>query len=389
MFKNQVNKFYLASFLKNQTYFVPIMVIFFQDLGLSYSEIFWIYTMGSIFSFIIEIPTGLFADIFGKRKSIILSKLFIFISFIFFGLATGFWSLILANLLYELGKSFRSGTETAFVYDYLAQTQGSPGYTRVKADQKFYARLSESIGTAVGGFLAVKLGFSAVFFIAAIPALINFLQTLSWVSIKENSEAYSLKSSLIFAGDSLRSLFKNKILITIVMNILIFTATLFAIDKFIQPYMKAVGVELAYFGLIYSGFLLIIAFLVKYISKLEDIYGGEKVMNFISFFAFVPMIILGLGYSGLLGIILFFLAIAVENVRSPIANSVFHDNVESKNRATMGSILELMKTSGKLVILPVAGYLADSYSIQAAILIFSLVILISSIVFWLPSKKTA
>ncbi|PIT90529.1 MAG: hypothetical protein COU22_01650 [Candidatus Komeilibacteria bacterium CG10_big_fil_rev_8_21_14_0_10_41_13] len=163
MFKNQVNKFYLASFLKNQTYFVPIMVIFFQDLGLSYSEIFWIYTMGSIFSFIIEIPTGLFADIFGKRKSIILSKLFIFISFIFFGLATGFWSLILANLLYELGKSFRSGTETAFVYDYLAQTQGSPGYTRVKADQKFYARLSESIGTAVGGFLAVKLGFSAVF----------------------------------------------------------------------------------------------------------------------------------------------------------------------------------------------------------------------------------
>jgi len=212
---------------------------------------------------------------------------------------------------------------------------------------------------------------------------------LSWVNIKENSEAYSLKSSLIFAGDSLRSLFKNKILITIVMNILIFTATLFAIDKFIQPYMKAVGVELAYFGLIYSGFLLIIAFLVKYISKLEDIYGGEKVMNFISFFAFVPMIILGLGYSGLLGIILFFLAIAVENVRSPIANSVFHDNVESKNRATMGSILELMKTSGKLVILPVAGYLADSYSIQAAILIFSLVILISSIVFWLPSKKTA
>ena len=52
----QVNKFYLASFLKNQTYFVPIMVLFFQDLGLNYSQIFWVFTVGSIFSFIIEIP---------------------------------------------------------------------------------------------------------------------------------------------------------------------------------------------------------------------------------------------------------------------------------------------------------------------------------------------
>src|SRR3989339_2261030 len=100
----QVQKIYLASFLKNQTYFVPIIIIFFQTFGLTYSEIFWIFTIGSVFSFLIEIPTGIFADLYGKRLSIIISKFLIFIAFIAFGFSFGFWSLILANLLYELGK---------------------------------------------------------------------------------------------------------------------------------------------------------------------------------------------------------------------------------------------------------------------------------------------
>src|SRR5680860_522448 len=97
----QVSKFYLASFLKNQIYFVPIIVLFFQDIGLSFAQIFWVFTIGSAFSFLIEIPTGIIADRYGNRKSIIISKLLIFASFIFFGFASSFVSLLLANLIYE------------------------------------------------------------------------------------------------------------------------------------------------------------------------------------------------------------------------------------------------------------------------------------------------
>ena len=145
----QVQKFYLASFLKNQIYFVPVIVLFFQDLGLNYSQIFWIFTIGAAFSFLMEIPTGVIADLFGNRRSIIWSKLLIFISFIAFGFAFNFWTLLIANLIYELGKSFRSGTETAYVYNYLAENKGAPSYTVVKANQKFYARLSESLSMFV------------------------------------------------------------------------------------------------------------------------------------------------------------------------------------------------------------------------------------------------
>ena len=72
---NQVNKFYLSSFLKNQTYFTPIMIIFLQFYKLSYSQIFWVYTIAAIANILLEIPTGIFADLVGRKKTMILSRM--------------------------------------------------------------------------------------------------------------------------------------------------------------------------------------------------------------------------------------------------------------------------------------------------------------------------
>ncbi|MBU1202449.1 MFS transporter [Patescibacteria group bacterium] len=385
----QINKIYLASFLKNQTYFVPIIVLFFQDLGLSYSQIFWIFTVGSIFSFVIEIPTGIFADLYGKRKSIIISKFFIFLAFILFGFSFNFLTLLLANLIYELGKSFRSGTETAYVYNYLAANKNNPSYIYVKTNQKFYARISESIGTALGGYIAYKFGFNIVFFAAAIPAFINFLQTLSWEKLAECDKKrpkFTIKNDLYFAKDAVKEVLLKSELRTIVFNITIFTASFIALEKFVQPYMKSVDIPLQYFGLIYSGFLLLVAFLARYAAKLEEKFGGVRMMNYLSLVSFLPLLILGFGHASYWGVFVFFFVMLVENIRSPVANALFHDNISSDNRATMGSILQLFESLGQLLVLPMIGYLTDLYSIYTSIMILAILILINGILFWVPKQ---
>jgi len=388
---NQINKFYLASFLKNQTYFVPIMILFFQDIGLNYTNIFWIFTIASVFSFIIEIPTGVFADKYGNRKSIILSKFFIVISFIIFGLANNFIILLVANLIYELGKSFRSGTETAFIFNYLSQDKNHPSYTKIKINQKFYARISESFAALLGGFVAYRLGFNIVFFIAAIPALINFTQTLSWEKIKadeENKEnKIGLRENWKFIKISFSEIKNNKIVLNIILNIALFSASFSALEKFVQPYMKNAGIELQYFGIFYSIFLIIIALIVKVSSRLEDKWSPEKIMNYSGLVAFLALIPLSLGGNSVLMVGLFFIVLLLENFRSPIANNLFHEQVPNNKRATMGSILELFKSLNKLWILPFIGYLADIYSMKVAILIISILILINSFIFLVPIKK--
>ncbi len=384
---NQINKFYLASFLKNQIYFVPIIVLFFQDLSLSYSQIFWIFTIGSAFSFLVEIPTGVIADIYGNRRSIIWSKFFIFISFIFFGFAFNFWSLLIANLIYELGKSFRSGTETAYIYNYLAETKGAPSYTVVKVNQKFYARISESLAALFGGFIAYRLGFNWVFFIAAIPALVNFIQTLSWAHLQEADKGMikSWKNSFVFTKNAFNELKQNKVVIRIILNISLFSAAFAALEKFVQPYMKNAGLDLQYFGAVYAIFLIIVAFVVKYAAKLEDRWGGVKIMNYSGFLAFLPLIILATGISSIWAVALFFLVLMIDNFRSPVANTLFHEQVGSANRATMGSILSLVTALNQLWVLPIIGYLADWFSMTWAILMIAIIVIVNALLFWIKT----
>lgn len=363
------------------------MVIFFQDLGLSYAEIFWVLTGGSMLSFFIEIPTGVIADLYGKRKSIIISKFIIALAFIAFGLAGGFWTLLLSNLIYELGKSFRSGTETAYVYDYLDSDKTAPKYTRVKAGQKFYARLSESIATAAGGFLATLWGFNFVFFLAAIPAGFNFIQTLTWKKIPEHHDKRGLVNSLKFIQRTFKTTWNNPGLPVIIINVALFTSSFVALATFVQPYMQNAGLPLKWFGLVYSGFLIIAAFLARFSSNLEKKFGGAKVMNVLTLGAVVPLIILGLGHVSFLGIGLFFIVLLVENMRSPIANSIFHERVESKQRATAGSILSLAKTAVQIALLPAIGYFADAFDIYTAILILAIPVLITGTIFHVRKTK--
>jgi MFS family permease len=385
----QVQKFYLASFLKNQIYFVPVIVLFFQDLGLNYSQIFWIFTIGAAFSFLIEIPTGVIADLYGNRRSIILSKFLIFVSFIAFAFSFNFLTLLIANLLYELGKSFRSGTETAYVYNYLAENKEAPSYTVVKANQKFYARLSESLGALLGGFLAYYLGFTWVFFIAALPAFINFIQTLSWEKLKEADQGAekSWQNSYLFIVSAFKVLKENKIAQRIIVNISLFSASFVALDKFVQPYMKNVGLDLQYFGVVYAVFLIIIAFLVKKAVKLEERWGAARIMNYSGLLAFIPLLILASGLQSIWAVALFFFVLMIANFRSPVANTLFHEQVASNQRATMGSILALFTSLNQLWILPIIGYLADWRSMSFSILILAFLIFMNALFFWIKPLK--
>ena len=66
----QVHRFYLTEFLKTQRYFIPVMILFLQFHHLSYTEIFVLYAVHSFVIFLLEIPSGVFADQFGKKASL-------------------------------------------------------------------------------------------------------------------------------------------------------------------------------------------------------------------------------------------------------------------------------------------------------------------------------
>ena len=74
---------------------------------------------GFLASFLIEIPTGYFADRFGHKNSLILAKVFKILSTLSFVLGTNIYWFVAGSVFGALGFALQSGTQQAFVHETL------------------------------------------------------------------------------------------------------------------------------------------------------------------------------------------------------------------------------------------------------------------------------
>ena len=175
---NQIYKFYLTEFLKTQRYFIPIMILFLQFSRLNYTEIFILYAIESAVVFLMEIPSGVMADRFGKKFILILSRSFLIPAYLLFYFADNFILFTAAMIFLGLNKAFKSGTHKAFIYDYLKQTRSDISPSEVFGKGKFWGRLGEASSSLIGGFIAVQFGYNEVFLFTLIPTVLNILNAI-------------------------------------------------------------------------------------------------------------------------------------------------------------------------------------------------------------------
>jgi MFS family permease len=195
---NQLHKFYLTEFLKTQRYFIPVMILFLQFHKLSYTEIFLLYAIQSFVVFLLELPSGVFADLFGKKAALIISRASLIPAYALFAVADHFWFFFLAMIFMALNKAFKSGTHKAYIFDYLEQNSSKITPSEVFGKNKFWARMGEAIASVSGGFIAAKLGFYVVFLFALVPTIANFLIALTYEKIEEKHRAKKFTLSMHF-----------------------------------------------------------------------------------------------------------------------------------------------------------------------------------------------
>ena len=100
---------------------MPIIVVFFQLNNLTLTEVFILQGIYSFTIAIIEIPSGYFADYFGRKKSLIFSTFCMFLGYLIFSNYSGVEIYIIAQVLIAIGGSLISGADSAIMYDTLIQ----------------------------------------------------------------------------------------------------------------------------------------------------------------------------------------------------------------------------------------------------------------------------
>lgn len=107
--------------------FGPAYTTYMQDQGLSIEKIGLILAAWSICSFLFEIPSGGFADKYGRRRAMIYGFAIWGMGLILYGFSESMFSFLLSFLLIAFGMAFISGTPDAwYVSNSLAEGSYSP-----------------------------------------------------------------------------------------------------------------------------------------------------------------------------------------------------------------------------------------------------------------------
>ncbi len=110
------------------------------------------FFMAAVFLF--EIPTGAIADLYGRKRSLVLSNVVFALGFFYYSVGRGFWQFVLAEVVIALAVTMTSGAFRAWVVDSLQQC----GWRGSLVGLFRWEGRAVKIAALVGGLLGTKLG---------------------------------------------------------------------------------------------------------------------------------------------------------------------------------------------------------------------------------------
>ena len=370
--RHNILKMYL---LKGVLWFMvamPIIVLFFQEHGLSLTEVMILQAIYSLSVALFEIPSGYIADLFGRKQTIALSTVFSFAGYLVFSFYGGFYAFAIAQILVGIGGSLMSGSDSALIYDTLLETESKSSYTKIEGRNYAIGNFSEALAGVLGGFLAVSSIYLPIYvqttiLFFSIPIALTLLEPTMH---EENKLDRSFKAIMGVVKFSLVD--NTRLRWLIIYSSAMGVATL-SMAWFAQPFFKEVGVPLAYFGILWAGLNFsagLTSFNAHQFDKKENNY---KMLIYLSLAMFISFILLGFNNS-IYGLFFIFIIYLLRGIVTPILRNAINVNTTSNKRATVLSIRSFIIRISFAICAPILGYIAENYALSTSFYVLAIVV---------------
>lgn len=369
-----------------------VYVTFLISKGLNLFEVNLVNFIFFTTLFICEIPTGAFADVFGRKLSFVLSCFLFALGMFVYGLADSFLGFAVAETIAAVGNTFASGAFQAWLIDRLKHQgyQGSVGSIFAKEQQ---IRSGMGIVAAVLGAYLADIRISLPWFMGG--AVMTIAGILAVVYMKEEDEFIRQKFLFSAGVKSMIATIKisahygatnEAVRFILIMGVAQFFSVQAANMQW-QPFFGQFLPNKTSFGFIFAGIAIAMilgsAIAPWFLKKVKD----EKLA-----ISFCQLAIgVGIGatvlFQSLVPALSIFLAHEIaRGMYNPLRDVYLNDNIPSKERATLISFNAISHHIGGMLGLLVSGAVAEYLSLPSA-WIFSGIVLVFATLLLLKNGK--
>lgn len=366
-------------------------------VGLNPFQLVLVGTLLEFVSFVFEVPTGIVADLYSRKLSVIIGVVLVGIGFMIEGLNPTFAAVLIAQVVWGIGYTFISGAREAWIADEVGEKDA--GIAFMKGQQAgqigifvgiaisiFLANIDIRIPIVVGGFL-----YSAqVLFIVLFMPENNFTPTPA-----PKRETFRSMRNIFVRGIKLVRC--NNVLLIIIATSVLFGAFSEGFDRLWTPYMikdftfPSIGnlKPVVWFGIIsmIAAFLTIIASEVfKRKTNLLNHHSTVNSLLLTNALLIFGVIGFGISQSFTIAMLLYWLASVFREVRGPLYSAWANQNIASNVRATVLSMCSQADAIGQVVGGPILGIIASFIAIRTSIIVAGF-ILVPTLFFYIYSIK--
>ncbi len=363
--------------------YAPVAIIYFAFVTHSYALALGVYSVTHIASALFEVPTGVFSDLMGRKKTIVCGAIASTLSLIFFAVGGSFEILAVGGVFEGLARAFFSGNNDAFLYDTLKEGQKETELSEWLGKTGAMFQVGLGISAVIGGFIA-ESSLSIVMWLSVLPQCITIFLALKMRDVRVDTGE---ESTNIFRhlGEALNGFRKNFQLRMISLASIIDYAIEETMYQFYPVFFAtlwptwAIGLVRA-LSHVCSGLGFWFAHkLIKQFNAFRLLIGGELYMRTVG--------LLSVLFPGVLSPLL--LSIDTHGLRMVAQDTLIQERFSNKERATMGSLNSFLGSILFAISAYGIGYIADIFSPAYAILVAQITLFIVVILYWLAYKSSA
>lgn len=357
--KSNIWKSYMFNLFMGFHLISGVLLQFFLIWGnISFVEVMLLQSFFTIMILLFEMPCGAIADYISRKFSLTLGAISTAFAGVIYGSYPNIFIFAIGEILFAFGNALISGTDQAFIYDTLRKLGKEDEISKVVARSRsfmlFGIAISAPIGSVIGAYLSLNLVMLFMFFPFIIATLISMtLKEPNHELEKKESENYF---TVIKSG--INELIKNNILKILALEMIIAESMVFFLIWTYQLYLEALNFQLVFFGFVSALMTIIQIGFNNVVPKLENKISNKR--RFLQLYTIIP----GIGF--ILISVISFIPVSIPLIlivigfgfsRSLIFTKGINKQIETENRATVISTINMIASLIRAVLYPFIGYL--------------------------------
>ena len=353
-------------FLQGFVTWYAIEKLFFRaDVGLSYQQIGYVGVAATASILLFEFPSGILADRWSRKGTLILGSIFLSISAVLFALGDSFFVMLLGTIFWGFYFASQSGTGEALLYDTLKQSGEESKFEHYLAPVLRTQGVAIAISSIVGGIIASKYGFRLNYWMTIIPMLLSIL---FYLKVKEPEQHFLESNPLQHAKQALKNSFSSRTLIYLSLSMVVFAIMFHLIYEFSQLYFIAVNLPTELFGI--ANALLTISFTIGAFGAVAIRKINKSSVYISAALLFVVSQLAMYFVRNNWAIAVMFIGAVLIQTLDTFAQREIQDRIPSSERAATTSLLGSIGRAAAIPLSVLVGYLTDKYDFFATVPIY-------------------